>query len=109
MPFLTLVLLLLIFLSSDGRRFLKIRGGILPFNPENDFYDQFELDYGCNDTLRNAGSLRGFIKTGKIKALPESDDFLKWLNNHLEAGPQPITGRIKPFYVIIHLYIIISI
>jgi hypothetical protein len=49
--------------------------------------------------LRSAGSTRGIIKSGKLSELPETDSFLKWINEHLEKGPQPLSGRVKPFYV----------
>ena len=78
-----------------------LRGGLVPQASEagGDYYEQFQLDYGVNDKSRVAGSLRGFIKSGNIASLPESDLFFKWINKHLEAGPEPITGRLKPFYV----------
>ena len=65
---------------------------------EGDYYEQFTLDYGKQDTERSAGSLRGFLKYGALSKLPENDPFKKWLNHHLEKGPEEIKGRIKPFY-----------
>ena len=64
-----------------------------------DYYEQFELDYGGADKKRVAGATRGFIRSGKLAGLPESDPFKKWLNQHLEKGAEPVSGRIKPFYV----------
>ena len=80
---------------------LSLRGGLVPQANENgdDYYEQFELDYGCNDNVRVAGSLRGMIKSGRLSSLPESDPFIRWLNQHLESGPQQPEGRIKPYYV----------
>ena len=79
---------------------LMLRGGLVPQANEagGDYYEQFELDYGSADKRRVAGALRGFIKSGKIGALPESDPFLKWLNENLENGPETPPGRLKPFY-----------
>ena len=65
-----------------------------------DYYEQFHLDYGIEDNVRVAGALKGLIKSGKLSNLPEPDLFLKWLQEHLEKGPEPISGRLKPFYVI---------
>ena len=80
---------------------VSIRGGLVPQAGETDreYYDQFELDYGSKDNVRIAGSMRGFIKNGRLEGLPEQDLFMKWWNRYLEVGPQPPTGRIKPFYV----------
>lgn len=64
-----------------------------------DYYDQFELDYGCEDNVRVAGAVRGLIKTGSLTKLPQKDLFLKWLHSHLEKGNEPIVDRLKPFYV----------
>ena len=90
--------------SSLQNQVLKIRGGLVPqADPESgkDYYEQFELDYGSIDRRRSAGSMKGFIRSGKIASIPESDPFRKWLNEHLEKGPPTSnTGRIKPFYVI---------
>ena len=47
---------------------------------------------------RYAGSLRGFLKSGTLSSIPEKDPFKKWLNAHLENGPEEVKGRIKPFY-----------
>lgn len=79
---------------------LQLRGGLVPQAKEGnvDYYEQFHLDYGTRDNKRIAGALRGFITTGKLASLPESDPFFKWLNAHLEKGPEPISGRLKPFY-----------
>lgn len=84
--------------------FLKIRGGastnIGNENGEIEYYDQFHLDYGKKDNVRIAGAMRGFLETGKLKSLEEKDTFLKWLNNHLEDGPEPLEARTKPFYAL---------
>jgi hypothetical protein len=82
-------------------KILTIRGGLVPQASEagGDYYEQFELDYGSADKRRVAGALRGFIRSGKLASLPEYDPFLKWLNDHLEKGPEPVSGRLKPFYV----------
>lgn len=96
---------------SSGRDvIISLRGGIVPQASEvgGDYYEQFKLDYGRSDRVRNAGALRGFIPGGNVANLPESDPFLKWLNEHLERGPQPISGRLKPFYVIILLSMLSS-
>jgi hypothetical protein len=87
--------------SSASSAVLNIRGGIVPQASENggDYYEQFQLDYGSADKKRLAGSLRGFIRSGVVASMPESDPFFKWLNEHLEKGPEPISGRLKPFYV----------
>jgi hypothetical protein len=90
---------------SLGRSFFEIRGGLVPQADEagGDYYEQFELDYGSADKRRVAGATRGFIRSGKLAGLPESDPFKKWLNQHLEKGAEPISGRVKPFYVSIDL------
>lgn len=81
--------------------FFELRGGLVPQADETggDYYEQFELDYGTKDNKRVAGATRGFIRSGKLAGLPESDPFKKWLNQHLEKGSEPISGRVKPFYV----------
>ena len=80
---------------------MSLRGGIVPQASEvgGDYYEKFKLDYGRKDRIRNAGALRGFVEGGNVANLPEKDPFLKWLNEHMENGRQPITGRLKPFYV----------
>ena len=88
--------------SGDiSRSLFQIRGGLVPQADEagGDYYEQFELDYGTADKKRVAGATRGFIRSGKLAGLPESDPFKKWLNQHLEKGAEPVSGRIKPFYV----------
>jgi hypothetical protein len=87
--------------SGIGSKVLQIRGGLVPQADEigGDYYEQFELDYGSADKSRVAGATRGFIRSGKLAGIPESDPFKKWLNQHLEKGAEPISGRIKPFYV----------
>ena len=47
---------------------------------KGDYYEQFTLDYGKQDDERSAGSLRGFLKSGALSKIPESDPFKKWLN-----------------------------
>jgi hypothetical protein len=87
--------------SVPMSKIFDIRGGLVPQASEagGDYYEQFELDYGSADKRRVAGALRGFIRSGKLASLPEYDPFLKWLNEHLEKGPEPVSGRLKPFYV----------
>lgn len=92
--------LLLSSISTASTRFDAIRGGLVPQAAENvEYFEQFRLDYGNDDKSRAAGSLRGFIKTGNLVSLSESDPFLKWINEHLEKGPESVSGRLKPFYV----------
>lgn len=91
------------FCTSDYSNILQFRGGLVPQADENsdlEYYNQFELDYGSNDKSRIAGSLRGFVSSGKLTGLEESDPFFKWLNSHLEIGPEPLGSRVKPFYAI---------
>jgi hypothetical protein len=83
---------------------LFIKGGAVSNDPSTDYYEQFHLDYGLEDTKRIAGSLRGFIKPGALSSLPQSDTFLKWLHHHLEEGPQPFQGRLKAYYVIFFFF-----
>ncbi len=93
---------------GDGSRttciILRLRGGLVPQAEEGgdiDYYDKFKLDYGSDDTKRNAGAMRGFLPSGRLSSLPESDPFLKWWNKHLEDGPsEEINGRLKPFYAL---------
>lgn len=72
----------------------------MPAANENgeEYYENFNLDYGKDDNVRIAGSVRGLIKAGKIGALPTADPFIKWLNEHLEIGTEELQGRIKPYY-----------
>mmetsp|Transcript_22054 Transcript_22054/g.36948 ORF Transcript_22054/g.36948 Transcript_22054/m.36948 type:complete len:238 (+) Transcript_22054:75-788(+) len=79
---------------------LQLRGGLVPQADEDGggYYEQFQLDYGCEDNVRIAGSMRGLIRSGKLSSLPESDPFLKWLNDKLEKGAEAPDGRVKPFY-----------
>lgn len=85
---------------SGNRVVLDLRGGLVPQAKETggDYYEQFHLDYGTRDSKRIAGALRGFITSGKLSSLPESDPFFKWLNAHLEKGPESVSGRVKPYY-----------
>jgi hypothetical protein len=79
---------------------LRIRGGLVPQPSEDgEYYEKFKIDYGCDDNVRIAGSMRGLIKSGKLTSLPHADPFIRWLNEKLEKGPQPPGGRVKPFYV----------
>ena len=79
----------------------SIRGGYVPQADGigGDYYEKFQLDYGIVDDTRVAGATRGLIQGGKLLSLPESDPFLKWINEHLEKGPEETNGRIKPYYV----------
>lgn len=79
----------------------KIRGGLVPqaSGEGSDYFEQFDLDYGTEDNVRSAGYVRGLIKDGSLSSLRESDPFMKWLNRHLENGPEPPSGRVKPYYV----------
>ena len=85
---------------------LSLRGGLVPEAEDDNgngvgvsYYDKYELDYGSDDTQRFAGAMRGFLPSGKLSALPESDPFLKWWNQYLENGPdEELEGRLKPFY-----------
>lgn len=79
----------------------NFRGGYVPQVDEigGDYYEKFNLDYGCVDNVRVAGFTRGLIQGGKLLSLPESDPFLKWVNEHLEKGPEDSGGRLKPYYV----------
>lgn len=93
---------LLVLTVASTSKILSFRGGLVPqaSGTGEDYYEQFDLDYGSKDRLRIAGSMRGFIKSGNIASLPESDAFYTWLNIHLEQGPdEGIHGRLKPFYV----------
>jgi hypothetical protein len=92
------------YVAGDIHSSIFIRGGLVPeaSKIDGDYYEQFELDYGCNDKVRSAGSLRGLLPGGKIGSLKESDRFLKWWNEYLEKGPAKDNagaGRIKPFHV----------
>ena len=82
-------------------KILNIKGGYGPTASEDggDYYAQFPLDYGKKDRLRIAGALRGFVKATRLVEQPEKDLFLQWMNKYLANGPQPISGRLKPFYV----------
>jgi len=83
------------------RSLLFLRGGLVPQADEDEknYFEQYDLDYGCNENVRNAGSLRGQIKEGALTNLPQSDAFLKWFNGHLESGPTPMVDRVKAYYV----------
>lgn len=100
-----LVLAMVVCASSAAQvsrgNLLTIRGGLVPEASQDgtEYYEKFNLDYGCEDNSRIAGSMRGFIKTGKLASLPETDPFLKWVNEHLENGAEEFTTRVKPYYV----------
>jgi hypothetical protein len=85
---------------ASGGALLSSLGALVPQakGEGSDYYEQFHLDYGTKDNKRFAGSMRGFITSGKLSGLPETDPFFKWLNEHLEKGPEPVSGRLKPFY-----------
>jgi hypothetical protein len=87
----------------------RLRGGLVPQPSEDgEYYEKFKIDYGCNDNVRIAGSMRGLIRSGKLMSLPHADPFIRWLNEKLEKGPQPPGGRVKPFYVSASLVIFIT-
>ena len=72
---------------------LKLRGGgVGPKQSQGgaDYYDQFSLDYGIQDKERIAGALRGFVRSGALSGLRESDPFFTFMNKYLEDGPEPI-------------------
>ena len=78
----------------------SIRGGLVPeATPDGEYFEKFQLDYGCEDNVRLAGRMMGLLKPGKISSLPEKDPFFSWLNEKLERGPQVPTTRFKPYYV----------
>jgi len=83
----------------------SIRGGYVPQADEigGDYYEKFHLDYGIEDNTRVAGFTRGLIQGGKLLSLPEVDPFFKWINEHLEKGPEEETTRLKPYFVIFAL------
>lgn len=88
--------------SAGVQNVFKFRGGLVPEAKDSspdDYYDQFELDYGTNDNKRIAGALKGFVKSGALSSLPESDSFIKWVFQHLEKGPEPPNSRLKAYYV----------
>jgi hypothetical protein len=92
--------------SGSYSALLNLRGGLVPQaevaeegEELQDYYEQFTLDYGCEDNVRIAGSMRGLIKTGRLTGLAETDPFLKWLNEKLEKGSEPPQGRVKPYFV----------
>eukprot|EP01032_Pedospumella_encystans_P015119 gene15119-17319_t len=77
----------------------SIRGGLVPeATPDGEYFEKFQLDYGCEDNVRLAGRMMGLLKPGKISSLPEKDPLFSWLNEKLERGPQVPTTRFKPYY-----------
>eukprot|EP01041_Mallomonas_annulata_P005764 gene5764-11652_t len=102
-PFIAIILSITSFTSySSSFNILHLRGGAMKARKEGspEYYDQFDLDYGKDDNARIAGALRGFLKTGKLANREEDDLFLKWMNVHLETGPEPLDARTKPFYAL---------
>ena len=99
MLILVLILIILIEFINCSKLFI-IRGGLVPQyeQGQDTYYEKFILDYGGIDNKRIAGAMRGFIKSGVLPNLPESDPFMKWLNTHLDKGMESVSGRIKPFY-----------
>ncbi len=86
----------------------SIRGGLVPQANEQggEYFELFDLDYGCDDRVRNAGFMKGFIPTGNLITKSERDPFFTWLNEHLEKGNEVSSSssrRIKPFYVCIDI------
>ncbi|RYH20478.1 hypothetical protein EON65_23300 [archaeon] len=100
-----LVLLFIYSVSADAATsaLFHIRGGKTSAVDEAKAEDatdyNFHLDYGCTDKVRIAGSMFGFIRTGSLSKLPQSDSFIQWLQKHLESGSVPLDGRLKPCYV----------
>jgi hypothetical protein len=83
------------------QKLFQFRGGLVPEASDSspdEYYDRFELDYGTNDNKRIAGALKGFVKTGALASLPESDSFMKWVFEHLEKGPETPKNRLKAYY-----------
>ena len=74
-------------------------GSMVSDSAGDDYYERYSLDYGCDDNSRIAGSMKGFIRTGRLSGLPESDPFFKWLNDKLEKGSEAPAVRVKPYYV----------
>ena len=106
---LLLVLLFLVNLAHSA--FLDIfrcRGGFVPQANEHggEYFEKFRLDYDKEDCTRRAGFIHGLIPTGKLLTLQEHDPFLRWWNECLEKGFQPVVGRVKPYYVrkFVYLY-----
>lgn len=81
--------------SQISTTITALRGGAV----DDDYYSQFEIDYGVEDNRRIAGALRGFIKSGALASLPQSDAFLKWVQTYMEEGPKPTKGRLKAYHV----------
>eukprot|EP01033_Poteriospumella_lacustris_P020378 gene20378-14919_t len=80
--------------SEIATTIAALRGGAV----DDDYYSQFEIDYGVEDNRRIAGALRGFIKSGALASLPQSDAFLKWVQTYMEEGPKPTKGRLKAYH-----------
>lgn len=89
-------------------RCLSMRGGLVPQADSigGQYIELLEdIDYGVTDSTRQAGSLKGLVKPGRLASLPEKDPFLRWLYEQLEKGPAlsdrltpTSSNRLKPFY-----------
>lgn len=87
--------------GSSLERWKNVRGGWVPTAQDggDDYFEQFKLDYGKDDSRRIAGALRGFVKSGKLSGLPHQDAFVRWLHKYVEEGPQTGSGRLKAYHV----------
>ncbi len=92
---------------SNGSVF-SFRGGHVQQAPENNnkpskyYFEQFELDYGTNETFRLEGKTKGFVKQDIFRHLKCKNSFTKWIMKRIENGVDKTsteTDRIKPFYV----------
>lgn len=97
------LLILAVFSTSRATNIVSIRGGATKdrflSSGNVDYYEQFDIDYGIDDNRRKAGSLRGFIRSGALASIPQSDSFLQWLQLYTEEGPLPYKGRLKAYHV----------
>ena len=85
-----------------------MRGGLVPQADSigGQYIELFDdIDYGVADSTRQAGSLKGLVKPGRLTSLPEKDPFLRWLYDQLDKGPTlsdrltpTSSNRLKPFY-----------
>lgn len=87
-------------MTDNCKSILHIHGGAvkLPVD-EGEYYERFNIDYGVEDNRRMAGALRGFIKSGSLASLPQSDAFLQWLQTFTEEGSSNTKGRLKAYHV----------
>jgi hypothetical protein len=96
------LLILAVFSTSRATNIVSIRGGATKdrflSSGNVDYYEQFDIDYGIDDNHRKAGSLRGFIRSGALASIPQSDSFLQWLQSYTEEGPVPYKGRLKAYH-----------